>query len=78
MQHNVDINKCRKLIEEQGYQLQENKARIHQCQDDITDIRAYSVYDLQNKDHEKRAIERELNRMQKLDRVRISFNSKIA
>jgi hypothetical protein len=41
-------------------------------------MRAYSVYDLQNKDHEKKAIERELNRMQKLDRVRISFNSKIA
>lgn len=71
----VDFKQIRKVLEECVRNVKDDQKKIQINRHDIGDLRKQVMNQLKNSDCEKTGLNRELNRMQNIDRIKVAHAS---
>lgn len=76
MNTNLEIKTLRRLLDEQKPAIQDLREGLNRCVETIEHLKVATVYSQQNKDKENQGYERELYRLQQLERIRATIDRK--
>lgn len=76
MNTNLEIKALRRLVDEQRLVMEEYREGLNRCLETVEDLKVATIYSQQNKDKASEGYQRELERLQQLERIRATIDRK--